>query len=184
MGLDATCKDTVLPVAWLMWTRKTILTRVFLRPMSVSPFLSSMSELRSLRIPAQSILRDDTESLTSAKHSWVSSICLGRLDGLWEQTGLIYSIRRKAEPVPEVGGDLSHTERLQSCQQKINTSTTNRPLNLAQTLGEIQTSLKQKTGNLNYQHRASKKPFAIALDHFCKTVSSVAFFLIIIFWEL
>lgn len=57
MGLDAACKDTVLPVGWLMWTRKTIRTRVFLRPMSVSPFLSSMSELRSFKIPAQSILR-------------------------------------------------------------------------------------------------------------------------------
>lgn len=56
MGLDEACKDTVLPVAWLMWTLKTIRTRVFLRPMSVSPFLSSMSELRSFKIPAQSIL--------------------------------------------------------------------------------------------------------------------------------
>lgn len=56
MGLDATCKDTILPLGWLMWTRNTILTRVFFRPMSVSPFRSSMSELRSLRIPAQSIL--------------------------------------------------------------------------------------------------------------------------------
>lgn len=66
MGFDATCNDTVLPVAWLMWTRKTILTRVFLRPISVSPFRSSMSELRSLRIPAQSILWDDTKSLNYA----------------------------------------------------------------------------------------------------------------------
>lgn len=77
MGFDATCKDTVLPVAWLMWTRKTILTRVFLRPISVSPFLSSMSELRSLRIPAQSILWDDTKSLNSHKHFGASSVCLG-----------------------------------------------------------------------------------------------------------
>lgn len=30
---------------------------MFLRPMSVSPFLSSMSEFRSFRIPAQSILQ-------------------------------------------------------------------------------------------------------------------------------
>lgn len=56
MGFDAACNDTVLPVAWLMWTLKTIRTRVFLRPMSVSPFRSSMSELRSFKIPAQSIL--------------------------------------------------------------------------------------------------------------------------------
>ncbi|TNN68946.1 hypothetical protein EYF80_020807 [Liparis tanakae] len=57
MGLDETCRDAVLPAAWLMCTLNTILTRVFLRPMSVSPFLSSMSELRSFKIPAQSILR-------------------------------------------------------------------------------------------------------------------------------
>lgn len=57
MGLDAACRDTVLPLGWLMWTRNTIRTRVFLRPMSVSPFLSSMSEFRSFRIPAQSILQ-------------------------------------------------------------------------------------------------------------------------------
>lgn len=56
MGLEATCKDTVLPVAWLMCTRKTIRTRVFLRPMSVSPFRSSMSEFRSFKMPAQSML--------------------------------------------------------------------------------------------------------------------------------
>lgn len=62
MGLDATCSDTVLPVGWLMWILKTILTRVFLRPMSVSPFLSSMSELRSFKIPAQSILSGEGES--------------------------------------------------------------------------------------------------------------------------
>lgn len=66
MGLDATCKDTVLPVAWLMWIRKTIRTRVFLRPMSVSPFLSSMSELRSFKIPAQSIL----SSADTRRKSW------------------------------------------------------------------------------------------------------------------
>lgn len=33
-----------------------IRTRVFFRPMSVSPFRSSISEFRSLRIPAQSML--------------------------------------------------------------------------------------------------------------------------------
>lgn len=67
MGLDAACRDTVLPLGWLMWTRNTIRTRVFLRPMSVSPFLSSMSEFRSFRIPAQSILqsgRNREETIT------------------------------------------------------------------------------------------------------------------------
>lgn len=56
MGFEAACRDTVLPLGWLMCTRNTSLTRVFLRPMSVSPLRSSMSELRSFRIPAQSIL--------------------------------------------------------------------------------------------------------------------------------
>lgn len=56
MGFEATCSDTVLSLGWLMWTRNTNLTRVFFRPMSVSPLRSSMSELRSFRIPAQSIL--------------------------------------------------------------------------------------------------------------------------------
>lgn len=57
MGFEAACRETVLPLGWLMWTRNTSLTRVFLRPMSVSPLRSSMSELRSFRIPAQSILQ-------------------------------------------------------------------------------------------------------------------------------
>lgn len=56
MGLEVVCRDNVLPLGWLMCTRNTSLTRVFLRPMSVSPLRSSMSELRSFRIPAQSIL--------------------------------------------------------------------------------------------------------------------------------
>lgn len=58
MGLEAVCRDSVLPLGWLMCTRNTNLTRVFLRPMSVSPLRSSMSELRSFRIPAQSILKE------------------------------------------------------------------------------------------------------------------------------
>lgn len=56
IGFEVVCRDTVLPLGWLMCTRNTNLTRVFLRPMSVSPLRSSMSELRSFRIPAQSIL--------------------------------------------------------------------------------------------------------------------------------
>lgn len=58
MGLEEACRDTVLPFGWLMCTRNTNLTRVFLRPMSVSPLRSSMSEFRSFSIPAQSILRE------------------------------------------------------------------------------------------------------------------------------
>lgn len=57
MGFEAACRETVLPLGWLMCTRNTSRTRVFLRPMSVSPLRSSMSELRSFRIPAQSILQ-------------------------------------------------------------------------------------------------------------------------------
>lgn len=56
IGFEVVWRDTVLPLGWLMCTRNTNLTRVFLRPMSVSPLRSSMSELRSFRIPAQSIL--------------------------------------------------------------------------------------------------------------------------------
>lgn len=56
MGLEATCSDSVRPLGCGMCTRKTSLTRVFFLPMSVSPFRSSMSELRSFRIPAQSML--------------------------------------------------------------------------------------------------------------------------------
>ena len=56
MALEVACRETVRPLGWVMCTRNTILTRVFLRPMSVSPLRSSMSELRSFRIPAQSIL--------------------------------------------------------------------------------------------------------------------------------
>ena len=76
MGFDATCRDTVLPVDWLTWTLKTIRTRVFFRPMSVSPFLSSMSEFLSFRIPAQSILLAKTQDEGFAK------VCLSTTDGV------------------------------------------------------------------------------------------------------
>lgn len=39
------------------WVRNTKRTRVFFLPTSVSPFLSSMSEFLSFRIPAQSMLQ-------------------------------------------------------------------------------------------------------------------------------
>lgn len=57
MGLEAAYRDTILPLGSGMCTRKTRRTRVFLRPMSVSPLRSSMSALRSFRIPAQSMLQ-------------------------------------------------------------------------------------------------------------------------------
>lgn len=56
MGSEATWRDTSWPPGWGMWTRNTSRTRVFFRPMSVSPFLSSMSAFLSFRIPTQSIL--------------------------------------------------------------------------------------------------------------------------------
>lgn len=43
------------------WVRNTKRTRVFFLPTSVSPFLSSMSEFLSFRIPAQSILKKNKE---------------------------------------------------------------------------------------------------------------------------
>ncbi len=65
IGVDATCSDSTFPLCWGIWTRNTARTRVFLRPISVSPFRSSMSELRSFRIPAQSMLstKDDKSQL-------------------------------------------------------------------------------------------------------------------------
>lgn len=56
MGLEATCSDSVRPLGCGMCTRNTSRTRVFFLPMSVSPLRSSMSEFRSFRIPAQSML--------------------------------------------------------------------------------------------------------------------------------
>lgn len=57
MGTDAVCTETTFPLPWGTCTRNTSRTRVFLRPISVSPFRSSMSEFRSFRIPAQSMLK-------------------------------------------------------------------------------------------------------------------------------
>ena len=57
IGTDAVCTETTFPLPWGTCTRNTSRTRVFLRPMSVSPFRSSMSEFRSFRIPAQSMLK-------------------------------------------------------------------------------------------------------------------------------
>lgn len=57
MGTDAVCTEMTFPLPWGTCTRNTSRTRVFLRPMSVSPFRSSMSEFRSFRIPAQSMLK-------------------------------------------------------------------------------------------------------------------------------
>lgn len=62
MGREATCRARTRPGgatggARGRWVRNTRRTRVFFRPTSVSPFLSSMSEFLSFRIPAQSMLR-------------------------------------------------------------------------------------------------------------------------------
>ena len=128
MGLDDACRDTVLPVAWLMWTRNTILTRVFLRPMSVSPFLSSMSELRSFKIPAQSILclwRQKEKSLPK-------SVCLQGKIMVYILSQLIrlWFIQYCSQIKRDFHSGLHHAaqlwQRLQSCQQKINTTTPNR----------------------------------------------------------
>lgn len=180
MGFDATCKDTVLPVAWLMWMRKTILTRVFLRPISVSPFLSSMSEFRSLRIPAQSILSDDTKSLNwrkrKRKHFWVSSfyeVDQTALRSIWT---VIYMYKTSANSTEGSFTLASTSWRPESGCRHINNRLTP-PLTdfsiLYKHVGEIQTPLKQKTGNCNCQHNTSNKVFALAFNHFCKTVSSV-----------
>src|SRR4029434_9377165 len=70
MGWEAVCSEMYWPLGWGMCTRNTTRTRVFLRPMSVSPFLSSMSALRSFKIPAQSILRTYTHTQTQIyKHT-------------------------------------------------------------------------------------------------------------------
>lgn len=68
MGLEAACRDTTLPLGSGMCTRNTRRTRVFLRPMSVSPLRSSMSALRSFRIPAQSMLQHTEPAHCSARH--------------------------------------------------------------------------------------------------------------------
>lgn len=62
-GMEAACNDSTLPLGWGMCTLNTTRTRVFFLPMSVSPFRSSMSELRSFRMPAQSMLRGGGETL-------------------------------------------------------------------------------------------------------------------------
>lgn len=74
MGFEAACKETVLPLGWLMCTRNTSRTRVFLRPMSVSPLRSSMSELRSFRMPAQSILQQRQNKMSHFKWRYTEKI--------------------------------------------------------------------------------------------------------------
>lgn len=63
MGREATCRASTRPGgaeggATGRWVRNTKRTRVFFLPTSVSPFLSSMSEFLSFKIPAQSMLRN------------------------------------------------------------------------------------------------------------------------------
>lgn len=70
MGSEATWRDTSWPPGWGMWTRNTSRTRVFFRPMSVSPFLSSMSAFLSFRIPTQSILGNPRQN----QLAWSASV--------------------------------------------------------------------------------------------------------------
>lgn len=56
IGWEATWRETCCPPGCGTCTRNTRRTRVFFRPTSVSPFLSSMSAFLSFRIPTQSIL--------------------------------------------------------------------------------------------------------------------------------
>lgn len=63
IGWEATWRDMRWPPGWGMWTRKTKRTRVFFRPISVSPFLSSMSAFLSFKIPTQSILYHEREDI-------------------------------------------------------------------------------------------------------------------------
>lgn len=55
-GMEAVCRERTFPLGCGMCTRNTSRTLVFFLPISVSPFRSSISELRSFKIPAQSIL--------------------------------------------------------------------------------------------------------------------------------
>lgn len=67
-GIEAACSDSTFPLGWGMCTRNTTRTRVFFLPISVSPFRSSMSEFRSLRMPAQSILQGRGKIVGPIRH--------------------------------------------------------------------------------------------------------------------
>lgn len=87
MGTDAVCTETTFPLPWGTCTRNTSRTRVFFRPISVSPFRSSMSEFRSFRIPAQSMLkakngRTHTSGGKPRPLSKALKTCSGSLEGL------------------------------------------------------------------------------------------------------
>lgn len=80
-GIEEACSDSTFPLDWGMCTLNTTRTRVFFLPISVSPFRSSMSEFRSLRMPAQSILQG------RGKNCWPHTAPLG------EQSSEIYLCR-------------------------------------------------------------------------------------------
>ena len=67
-GIEEACSDSTFPLGWGMCTRNTTRTRVFFLPISVSPFRSSMSEFRSLRMPAQSILQGRGKIVGPIRH--------------------------------------------------------------------------------------------------------------------
>lgn len=79
MGKEATCRANSRPAgatgaATGKWVRKTRRTRVFFLPTSVSPFLSSMSEFLSLRMPAQSILAHTHSFILRVHEATFSSV--------------------------------------------------------------------------------------------------------------
>lgn len=74
MGREATCRANTRPGGATGGTRgrcvrNTKRTRVFFLPTSVSPFLSSMSEFLSFRIPAQSMLQHTVSLYSSCYHT-------------------------------------------------------------------------------------------------------------------
>lgn len=75
-GMEAVCRDKTFPLGCGMWTRNTRRTLVFFLPISVSPFRSSMSELRSFKIPAQSILEIGEDGQMDHKRNGRKSIKL------------------------------------------------------------------------------------------------------------
>lgn len=100
MGSEAACRARTRPGgatggARGRWVRNTKRTRVFFLPTSVSPFLSSMSEFLSFRIPAQSMLRQKSLHLHlsregSAARSRFGTLHAGYRQERWKKTLLSF----------------------------------------------------------------------------------------------
>ncbi|TNN66745.1 hypothetical protein EYF80_022987 [Liparis tanakae] len=128
-GIEAACSDSTFPLGCGMWTLNTTRTRVFLRPMSVSPFRSSMSEFRSLRMPAQSILREQRggiernfENFGAGEHDLLA----GRGHGFpGDAVHLVEGVRpqvtvvRRPDEHLQVDGLLTVTDELRSGQSEM-----------------------------------------------------------------